>query len=149
MPIAEMFSAVDTKAMMRNLRNMGAPFGITFVEITRISNSRLALQAAEFSRDHERFDAFHDALLNAYFSQGLDIGEIDVLLELGRAARLDSAHLRKALKSGTYLSRLKAMHDEASKAGVTGLPTFIFDGQKTIVGVHPLDVFRKTLQSLR
>jgi predicted DsbA family dithiol-disulfide isomerase len=50
-------------------------------DITRISNSRPALQAAEFSRDQGRFDAFHDALLQAYFAAGLDIGDREVIAQ--------------------------------------------------------------------
>ena len=149
MPIAQMFPTADTKAMMQHLRAMGAPFGIIFADITRISNSRLALQAAEFSRGRGRFDAFHDAVLQAYFGAGLDIGDLDVILELGREAGLDAAELRQALEAGTYLPRLREMQEEASAAGVTGVPTFILGGRRTIVGAQSLDVFRNTLRSLR
>jgi predicted DsbA family dithiol-disulfide isomerase len=148
-PLAEMFPTADTKAMMKNLRTMGAPFGIIFSDITRISNSRLALQAAEFSRAQGRFDGFHDAVLQAYFSAGLDIGDREVILELGRGAGLDVAGLQQALEAGTYLPRLREMQEQASAANVTGVPTFILGGRRTIVGAQPLDVFRNTLRSLK
>jgi predicted DsbA family dithiol-disulfide isomerase len=148
MPIAEMFPAADTRAMMNNLRTMGAPYGIIFSDITRISNSRLALQAAEFSRVQGRFGAFHDAVLQAYFAAGLDIGDLEVILELGREAGLDVAALQQALEAGTYLPRLREMQEQASAAGVTGVPTFILGVRRTIVGAQPLDVFRNTLRAL-
>jgi predicted DsbA family dithiol-disulfide isomerase len=149
MLLAEMFPKADRTAMMKNLRTMGAPFGIVFADRDRISNSRLALQAAEFSREQGRFDAFHDAVLQAYFGAGMDIGDREVISELGREAGLDVPALDQALNAGTYLPRLKEMQEEASRAGVTGVPTFILGGRRTIVGAQPLDVFRNTLRSLR
>ena len=149
MPIKDMFPTADLKSMMKHLRSMGAPYGIIFSDIGRISNSRLALQAAEFSRDQGRFEVFHDALLQAYFSQGMDIGDRDVVLELAGDAGLEREPLAKALDAGAYLSRLQEMQTEASLAGVTGVPTFILGGRKTIVGAQPIDVFRNTLRSLQ
>jgi predicted DsbA family dithiol-disulfide isomerase len=148
MPIERMFRPQDTKRMMKNLRAMGAPFGIIFSDITRISNSRLALQAAEFSRDQGRFDEFHDALLQAYFAAGLDIGDREVIAQLGRDAGLDVLALEKALEEGTYLPKLKQMQEEAARAGVTGVPTFVLGARRTIIGVQPIEVFRNTLRSL-
>ena len=148
LPIERMFRPEDTKRMMQNLRAMGAPFGIIFSDITRISSSRLALQAAEFSRDQGRFDAFHDAVLQAYFAAGLDIGDFSVIAQLGEDAGLDIPALEKALEKGTYLPRLKQMQEEAAHAGVTGVPTFLLGGRRTIVGVQPIEVFRNTLRSL-
>jgi predicted DsbA family dithiol-disulfide isomerase len=149
MPIEQMFPKAQTDRMMKNLRTMGAPFGIIFSDITRISNSRLALQAAEFSKDQGRFEAFHDAVLHAYFAEGLDIGDREVITQLGRDAGLDVPGLERALQEGTYLPRLRQMQDEAARAGVTGVPTFVVAGKRTIVGAQPLDVFRNTLRGMK
>ncbi len=149
MPIVRMFPSLDTKHMMKNLRTMGAVYGVIFSDIIRISNSRLAIQAAEFSRDQGRFDEFHDAVLQAYFAIGLDIGDREVLIQLGKDTGLDTKALEKALNEGTYLPRIKEMQEEAAKADVTGVPTFVMGSQKTIVGAQPIEVFRKALGSMK
>ncbi len=149
MPIEQMFPSLDTKRMMKNLRAMGAVYGIIFSDITRISNSRLAIQAAEFSRDQGRFDEFHDAVLQAYFALGMDIGDREVIIQLGKDTGLDTTALVKALQEETYLPRMKEMQEEAAKAGVTGMPTFVLMSQKTIVGAQPIEVFRKALASMK
>ena len=128
---------------------MGAPLGIIFSDLDRISNSRLALQAAEFSRVAGRFEAFHDAVLQAYFAARMDIGDREVILQLGEEAGLDVTELDQTLETGTYLPRLKEMQDMASKAGVTGVPTFILGSRKTVVGAQPLDAFRSALRALQ
>ncbi len=143
------FRPEDIERMMGHLRVMGAPFGITFAERPLLSNSRLALQAAEFARDNDRFDPFHTALFAAYFSHGLDIGDLDVIRRIGRDAGLDSQAMSCELLSGTYLPRLMEAQKESARLGVTGVPSFfIGDKKKSVVGAQPLDVFRKILRSV-
>ena len=145
--MAKRFRPEDIKRIMEHLRTMGAPFGITFVDRPLLSNSRLALQAAEFAREHELFGPFHAALFAAYFSHGLDIGERDVLDTIAKEAGLDAGAMNRALEGGKYLPRLEALKEEAAVRGVTGVPTFFIGDKKSVVGVQPLEVFRKALRS--
>ncbi len=145
--MAKRFRPEDIKRMMKHLRTMGAPFGITFADRPLLSNSRLALQTAEFAREQGRFGPFHSALFAAYFSHGLDIGSIDVLETIARDAGLDAGAMKQALQSGKYLPRLEATKEEAAVRGVTGVPTFLIRDRKSVVGAQPLEVFRKALRS--
>ena len=131
--------------MMKHLRDMGASFGITFAERPFLSNSRLSLITAEHAREQGRFPPVQGANVSAYVSQGIDIGDLDVLSDIMRNAGLDAAMLKNAISSSTYTSRLLQAQHEASQAGVTGVPTFVIAGKRTIVGAQPLDVFRKVL----
>jgi predicted DsbA family dithiol-disulfide isomerase len=132
---------------MGHLRTMGAQFGITFVDRPFLSNSRLALQAAEFSREQGRFDAFHEAVFAAYFSHGLDIGSPDVIEQIGRDCGLDAEAMQQAVTSGKYLFKLEEAKEDAAYHGVTGVPSFFINEKKSIIGAQPLDVFRKILRS--
>jgi len=141
------FRPEDIKRIMEHLRSMGAPFGIAFVDRPILSNSRLALQAAEFAREQELLGPFHAALFAAYFSHGLDIGNIDVLAMIAGDAGLDAGTMKQALQSGKYLPGLEAAKEEAAVRGVTGVPAFFIEGKKSVVGAQPLGVFRKALRS--
>ncbi len=141
------FRPEDVGRMMQHLRSMGAPFGITFADRPLLSNSRKALQAAEFSREQGRFDPFHAALFAAYFSHGLDIGNLDVLRQIGLDVGLDAEAIADAVQSGKYLPKLAGAQEEAARLGVTGVPTFFIGDKKSVVGAQPLDVFRKVLLS--
>jgi predicted DsbA family dithiol-disulfide isomerase len=146
-PMTDRFRPEDIKRMMKHLGSMGAPLGIVFVDRPLLSNSRLALQAAEFSREHGTFGPFHTALFAAYFSHGLDIGDLDVLRQIGRDAGLDAGAMVNAVQSGKYLPALASAQEEAARLGVTGVPTFFIEDRKSVVGAQPLDVFRKALRS--
>ena len=145
--MAKRFRPEDIKRIMEHLRTMGAPFGITFVDRPLLSNSRLALQAAEFAREQDLFDPFHTALFAAYFSHGLDIGNIDVLAMIAKDAGLDEEAMKRDLQDGKHLPRLEAMKEEAAVRGVNGVPAFFIGDKKSVVGAQPLDVFRKALRS--
>ncbi len=146
-PLAELFRTEDIERMMQHLRIAGAPFGITFMDRPFLSNSRAALQAAEFARDHGKFPQFHAAVFSAYFSLGLDIGDLSVLSQIASGAGLDPDSLVTALETGKYLPKLDETRQEAGLLGVTGVPTFFFDDTQSVVGAQPLDVFRKALRS--
>lgn len=148
MPVERMFNSADTRRMMRHLRAMGAPFGIAFTDIARISNSRLALQAAEFAKKHGGSEELHHALFQAYFSAGMDIGDREVVMQIGTDSGLDVTALELALREGTYLPNLEHARQEAARLAVTGVPTFFLGDNKRLVGAQPLEVFRKALSSL-
>ncbi len=141
------FRPEDIERMMGHLRGMGAPFGIAFADRPFLSNSLLALQAAEFSREKGRFEPFHAALFAAYFSHGLDIGDIDVLRQIGGEVNLDVESMVRDLQSGRYLPRVREAQEEAARLGVTGVPTFFIGDKKSVVGAQPLEVFRRILRS--
>jgi predicted DsbA family dithiol-disulfide isomerase len=146
-PMTARFRAEDIKRMMEHLRSMGAPFGITFVDRPILSNSRPALLAAEFAREQGTFQAFHEAVFAAYFSHGLDIGDLDVLRQIASASGIDADAMAGAVTSGKYLPMLEKTKEDAARLGVTGVPTFFIDKKRSIVGAQSLDVFRKTIRS--
>ncbi len=143
------FRPEDISRMMLHLRSMGAPLGITFSDRTIVSNSRLALQAAEYARENGKFASFHEAVFHAYFSLGLDIGDREVITQLALDVGLDAEDLDRALLQGKYLPALNRAQNEAARSGVTGVPTIFIEDKKTIVGAQPLEVFRSALRSLK
>mgnify|MGYP006268797089 CR=1 FL=1 len=148
MPLIKMFPRADADGMTRRLNGMGAPFGLAFRKIVNISNSRLSLEAGEFAKEQGRFDAFHHEVFRTYFSEGKDIGDIDVLAQIGKDSGVDSAALRSALETGRYRKRLDTVKAEAVGLHVTAAPTFIVNDANRIVGAQPLEVFRERFNTL-
>jgi predicted DsbA family dithiol-disulfide isomerase len=146
MPLSTMFPQLDTQNMFHHLRVMSAPYGIAFADISRISNSRLSIEASEFAKENGMFDQFHRTLFLAYFSQGMDIGNIEVLAQIGHESGLDRVALAQALQTGKYRPLIEHMRKEASSLGVTAAPTFIIEGRDWIIGAQPIEVFKKKLR---
>jgi predicted DsbA family dithiol-disulfide isomerase len=148
-PFEQLFPGVDMEERYADLNRAAAPFGITFGQRTFLSNSRFALEASEFARDLDKYEAFHERVFRAYFTNSLDIGDMKVVLAVARAAGLDPLEVKRALDSGAYGARIDATMHEATRLGVTAVPTFIVNDTHKIVGALPLDQFRKRLARIQ
>jgi predicted DsbA family dithiol-disulfide isomerase len=126
------------------LSALAAEDGLAFQSPTRVPNSRWSLEAGEFAREQGAFAPYHRALFEAYFGQGHDIGDVEVLAELAVANGLDGAAMRAALESRRYASLVEERTEEARQWGVSGTPTAIFEsGERrfALVGAQEYGVF--------
>ncbi len=130
------------------LRRRAEELGLPFEPQGRLSNTRLACEAAEFARDAGKFHDFHRRTLAAYFAEGEDIGDIEVLMRIAEGVGLDGAALSGALANGTYADRRRAAEEEARRLGVTGVPTYFFADGPKVVGAQPLEYFRQVVAAL-
>ncbi len=132
-----------------DMEKRGQGLGITFSRgRTFTSNPHLAHEAAEYAAEHGFEPAFHHAMFKSYFTDLADIGKIENVLAVGAAVGIDPAALRTVLEDGTYRQQVDDGLDWSHEAGVTAVPTFIFDGQYGIVGAQDYDVFEKVLTRL-
>ena len=111
--------------------------------------TRLTFQAVECARDHDRFDAMHRAIFEGFFREGRDIGDADVLADIGASVDLSPAILRRALGDGAYLNRVLDQERRARELGVTGVPAmFVGDVVETaepVIGAVPYDWLKATV----
>jgi len=70
--------------------------------------------------------------MRAYFEEGSDIGELDELFAIGSEVGLSAAEARNALILRVGQDGVVAAERHAAVLGITGVPTYIFDGQYTI-----------------
>lgn len=87
--------------------------------------SRRALEAAEFAREIGRFDAMHNALFRAFFEDGHDLNDLEVLLEVGDSVGLDREELRGALEEGRFTAKVLQDEQLAQELGVSGVPAML------------------------
>lgn len=84
--------------------------------------SRRAFELAEFAREHGRFDEVHHALFRAFFEDGRNLADIDVLLDIAVASDLSADAVRASLEQGRFLDRVLADQRDAHALGVSGVP---------------------------
>jgi predicted DsbA family dithiol-disulfide isomerase len=120
------------------LTRQGEASGIAFRFdlIERMPNTRrshlLIAHAARFGRQA----AVKDRVMRAYFEEGCDIGDIEELVRLGVEAGLGERESRAALILRAGQDGVIAAERHAQVLKITGIPTFIFDGQYTISGAQ-------------
>lgn len=98
-----------------------------------------------FAAEHGKQDEMKERLLAAYFTDGLNISDHDVLAELAGSVGLDAPAAREALASGRYGDAVQADIDQARAYGIQGVPFFAFDGKFAVSGAQPVEVFSAAL----
>jgi predicted DsbA family dithiol-disulfide isomerase len=149
MLLSERFKGYDLSSFYDQLRKRGKEVGVVFGNHTILSNSRLALMASEYARDQGRYDSFHENMFHAYFTEGLDIGKIDVIAAVAKKSGLDEKEMLKTVRDGLYESRLNEARQEGESLGLTGIPLFIIENKYKIVGAQPIETFRKLLDKIK
>ena len=88
------------------------------------------------------------AFSRAYWGEGLDIGDDEVIVEVARREGLDEDAVRGVLASDAHLDTLLAETQLAHEAGATGVPAWIFDEKALVPGAQPHEVFEHVLGRL-
>jgi predicted DsbA family dithiol-disulfide isomerase len=146
-PLDDLVDRFDLDNVIMTCNQRGEPYGIRFARAERLFNSRLALEAAEFARDAGRYHDFHGRMFRAGFSEGRNIGDMNVVLDVAARTGLDPTPLKAALADHRYAARVAAGSRQAKEAGVTALPTFIVGNQPRITGAVDESVLRKALET--
>lgn len=133
------------EAIWRKIQALAADIGLEMHRPPLLTNSLLALEATEYAKVCGREEEFSRAVYRAYFQEGKNIGDIEVVVAIATAVGLDGQILREHLHAGTYSAQMRAFQHEAHTLGVSGVPTFIV-GPAQIVGAQARDVFISMLR---
>ncbi|WFT82921.1 DsbA family protein [Methylobacterium sp. CB376] len=95
-----------------------------------------------------RADPFVDALFRAYFDEGRDIGDPDVLIVIGEAAGLGRPVIEEALSNEQLRALVEAVEQQAAGMLVAGVPFFIVDRKWAVSGARPTEQWLKVLGSV-
>jgi predicted DsbA family dithiol-disulfide isomerase len=85
------------------------------------------------------------ALLRAYFTDGLDVADHTVLVDLAGTAGLDRASAAEVLAGDRYGAEVRAEREEAHRNGIAAVPTFVVDGEWMLQGAHDTSAWVKVL----
>ena len=147
--LAEKYPELDAEEFFDRLRKSGSPFGVEFGQVKLLVNSGLALQAGEYARTLNRFEEYHTLAFEAYFRDGVNIGEPYAVLDIIRGMGLDPGEVKKAWEDELYVPKLEDVRREAKELEIPAAPTFILEGSdRRLVGAQSLDAFKRFLTTL-
>lgn len=127
------------ESMRERLHDAASAAGASFDPMTptRLPNTLAAHAAIQFAGAAGGQDAFALALYQAFWVEGLDIGETEVLAGVGAQTGLDAQSLTAAVTAMDTLQAVRAEADAFRAAGVTGVPTFIVNERTGFSGALP------------
>ena len=87
-----------------------------------------------------------EALFDAYFARGHDVGDAQVLAHIAAQAGYDESGARELLGGDEGRAEVTREDMRARGAGITGVPCFILDGKVAVPGAVEPDVFLRVLE---
>ena len=134
--------------MREHLQSVAESVGLKMETRDVIINSRRALGAAEFAREHGKFDDMHHALLRAHWELTGKLEDVDDLVRIGESAGLDGRELRQAIEEDRYAAVIDEHRRVASSVGIDAIPAHVFARRYLVVGAQPREVFDQVLEKL-
>lgn len=136
--LAQLFGDAEFEAMQQRLRQLAAEEGLPYGHRTMTYNSRLAQELALWAEWQEGGQRIHDALFRAYFADGVNLADLQLLLGIVEVMGLDVDDAREALQSKRYAPMLEQQWGRSRSLKISGVPTFLV-GELGVVGAQPYE----------
>ena len=124
--------------------NVGLPFHLDLIK--RTPNTLDAHRLIWLAGREGVQDAVMEAVFVAYFTQGRDIGDHDVLAECAALGGMDRASVADFLGGDVAAQEMLAADRAAREAGVNGVPSFFLDGYSLYSGAMPAETMAEALR---
>jgi predicted DsbA family dithiol-disulfide isomerase len=124
-------------------RAEGIPF--RFDRIRRTPSSVDAHRLVRWACGYGRGAEAVEALFCAHFADGLDIGDVQVLVSIAASCGLDSREAQHFLYSDAEADTVHAENLRAHRLGINGVPCFVVGGRHAIAGAQEPEVIERLL----
>ncbi|MEU8214731.1 DsbA family oxidoreductase [Micromonospora taraxaci] len=101
-----------------------------------IANTFDAHRLVSYATDHGRAAEMVEALYQAHFNNGVDVGSREALAALAGDIGLDAADARRFLDSDERVADVEAQLATARDLGITGVPMFVLAGKYAVSGAQ-------------
>ena len=125
----------------------GASVGIAF-DFTRLTRSPNTLQShrlIRYAADHGLQEKTVEAVFEAYFLDGLDIGDRETLVDIGAAVGMKREPLTAFLHGDEGAAEILSSNARAHRLGINGVPCFVFNETTAIAGAQEPEVFLRLI----
>lgn len=120
----------------------GAEDGIYFAfdRIQRTPNTFDGHRLVWLARREGIQDALVEALFQSYFTQGEDISDQSILINIARRTGLSAARVESFFYSGEGVEEVRQEEEKARHLEISGVPFFVVNGESGISGAQPTEV---------
>jgi predicted DsbA family dithiol-disulfide isomerase len=134
--------------MYEYLRKSGENYGIDFqfeqsLTFNTLNVHRLWHWTMQFNKENE----WKEAVMRAYFTDGVDLSVKENLLQLVNQIGLDPLDAANVLASDMFLDEVRNDIYNAQNMGIRGVPFFLINNTHAISGAQEDTVFEETLSN--
>lgn len=137
----------DIKAKNTRMKGLMEAEGLPYSERSHTYNSRLAQEIGTWAETQSGGNAIHDKFFEAYFVDRRNIGDVEVIVDVVRSVGLDERKARAVLAERRFKDAVDADWAKSRSYGVTGVPTFVCNGQG-LVGAQPYETLERLMAEI-
>lgn len=144
-------SVEDIEQMQSQIATMAAEEGIDFQwQKANSGNSFNAHRVIHLAQSKHLGSEAQEAFFKAYMTEGLAIGEREVLDEIASRIGLEHGEVEDVLDSNAFADFVKYDEEMArEKLNITAVPFFVFDQRVALAGAQPAQVLQDVINKVR
>lgn len=130
-----------------HVTQMAAEEGLTYnLDNAVVANSFDAHRFAHLAKQQGLGIEAEEALFKAYFTEGKNIADHNILVQLGERIGLNADQVIAALATDQFAGEVNFDIAEAQQLGINAVPFFVLDRKYGVSGAQALPVFLQTLE---
>ena len=113
--------------------------------IKKVPNTRDAHKLILSANSPKLQNLIVSKLFEAYFILGVDIGEVNNLLDIAAKSGFQLSEADNILVDPELNSRVEALEEQASNLGIMGVPAFLYNGHYLFSGAQSAETIRLSI----
>jgi len=133
--------------VVESAERLGLP--IDFEAMKKTPNTINAHRLIHWAGIEQKQTEVVQALFQAYFCMGLDIGDSSVLADIAAAHGMDRAAIVRLLDGDQDVQDIRDRDAHSRKMGVNSVPTSIIANQHAVPGAQPADMWAQVIADIK
>lgn len=123
---------VDISDLSHHLKEVASSLSLPLAVISKIYNGLLAHELAKWAKSQGKGDEFHHMVFKAFFADSKNIANADELVALALSIGFPAEEARDVILSRRFREAVDSDWQRSRMLGITSVPTFIINNQRTI-----------------
>ena len=146
---AKGWSMEQTKQITHRVCEMGSTCEIKFeFEKSKVANSLNAHKILHLAKKKNVQNEMKEKLFHAYFTDGINIDDLEKLIELSHSLGINREECVLALNDLEIIKEIDFDFSEAKAIGIRGVPYFVFDRKYAVSGAQEETIFENVIQEI-
>lgn len=141
----------QSREIRQRITDLGTELGFdfNFSNDMRMQNTFRAHQLIHWAAEQDCETDMKLALFKAYFTDGLDINDMDVLVSIAKSLELDEADARLALEEERFSKAVREAQTFWTSQGISSVPAIVFDRKYLVPGAAGIEQFKAVLEDVQ
>lgn len=138
----------QSKVNRQRLKDAGSGLGFDFNyrDDMRMVNTFDSHRLLHWAGETGKQTALKLALFTAHFTDGKDVSNHDILVDVAVSVGLDEKRARDLLGTDMFAAEVRAVEEQWQDRFITGVPAFIFNGKFMVPGAQEPDTFANIIE---